>query len=85
MDNPLLKEELYVSLLIPDVLCQVVHEDGRRENNFYTRCYDRDNSQTKTKSYMDIVSDALHRICGHHSSTSVRHPSSKDVDFWLTF
>jgi len=30
-------------------------------------------------------SDVLHRICWDNSPASVRHPSSKDVDFWLTF
>jgi len=48
---PLLKGELSVAFLVPDVLFPVVHVDETRQKNCSTRCYDRHNSQNKTKAY----------------------------------
>jgi len=53
---PLLKGELSVDFLVPDVLCMIVHVDGRKQNNCSTRCCDRDSSQNKTKSCVDFGS-----------------------------
>jgi len=39
-DFPLLKEELSVAFLVPDVLCFVVHVDGRTQKNCSIRCTD---------------------------------------------
>jgi len=53
---PLRKGELLVALLVLDVLCWAVHIDGRRQKCCYTICSDRDNSQNKTKTYVDFGS-----------------------------
>jgi len=50
---PLLKEELFVALFVPDVLCLVAHVDRRRQKHCSIRYYDRDNLQNKTKAYVD--------------------------------
>ena len=52
----LLKEELYVALFVPDVLCLVVHVEGKGQKNCSIRYYHRDNSQNKTKAYVDFGS-----------------------------
>jgi hypothetical protein len=53
LEFPLLIEELSIALFVPYVLCLVVHVNGRREKNCSIRYYDRDNSQNKTKAYVD--------------------------------
>jgi hypothetical protein len=47
---PLLIEELYVALFVPDVLCLVVHLDRRKQKKCSIRYYYRDNSQNMTKA-----------------------------------
>jgi hypothetical protein len=53
---PLLKEELSDVLFVHDVLCLLVHVDGRRQNNCSINYYDRESSQNKTKPYVDFGS-----------------------------
>ncbi len=50
---PLLIEELSIAFFVLDVFCLVVHIDGIRLKNCSIEYYDRDNSQNKTKAYVD--------------------------------
>jgi hypothetical protein len=50
---PMLKGELFVAFLVPNVIFLFIHVDGRKQKNCSTICYDRDNSHNKTKAYVD--------------------------------
>jgi len=52
----LLKEELLIAIFVPDALCLVAHVDRIRQKNFSIRYCDKDNSQNKTKAYVDFGS-----------------------------
>jgi hypothetical protein len=54
VEFPLMKGELFVAFLVPDVLYLIVHVDGRIQKFCSTSCSDRDNSLNKTKVYVDL-------------------------------
>jgi hypothetical protein len=57
---PFTERRIHFSLFVHDVLCLVVHVKGRRQKNYSIGYYDRDNSQNKTKVYVDSGKLELH-------------------------